>query len=93
MDYVLREDIPRISSQAKCEGSVDSEGCAEDISGVGEDLALATVLVEVVDPLVGRFPDDGPYPKCQVGCDKVHEAEASKEAEPLDDHLKLNNDK
>ena len=39
----------------------------------------------MVDPLVGRLPDDCAHPEREVGCHEVHEAEPGKEAEAFDD--------
>ena len=44
--------------------------------------------MNVVDPLVGGLPDDGPDPEREVGGDEVHEAEAREHAELLHDHLR-----
>ena len=43
--------------------------------------------VNVVNPLVGGLPDDGPDPQGEVGGHEVHEAEAGEHAELLDYHL------
>ena len=45
------------------------------------------MLVDCVDPLVGRLPDDGPDPQGEVGGHQVHEAEAGEQAEALDYNL------
>ena len=42
--------------------------------------------VNVVDPLVGRLPDDDPDPEREVGRHEVDEPEPSKQAKPLDNH-------
>ena len=39
----------------------------------------------MVDPLVGRLPDDCAHPEGEVRCHEVHEAEPGKEAEAFDD--------
>ena len=44
--------------------------------------------VEMVNPFVCRFPDDGSDPQGQVGGHQVHEAEAGEQAETLHDNLK-----
>ena len=43
--------------------------------------------MNVVDPLVGGLPDDGPDPEREVGGHQVHEAEPREHPELLHNHL------
>ena len=78
---------PGISPESQSQGSINSKWCAENISSSERSLSLTPVLVEVVDPLVGRLPDDGPDPQGQVGGHQVHEPEPGKEPKAFNDDL------
>lgn len=45
--------------------------------------------VHMMNPLVGRLPNDGPDPQGQVGGHQVHESESGKQSEPFHYHLRV----
>ena len=74
------------------DGRVTEAGAAghDAVAGRGsvqDELDMRLVPVYVVDPLVGRLPDDGPDPEGQVRGHHVHEPEAGHQAEALHNYL------
>ncbi len=57
--------------------------------GLLDPLRLTSIVIDVMQPLVGRLPHDGPDPEGEVRGHEVHETETRKEAETLDDHLRV----
>ena len=54
-------------------------------------LGLTPVLVQMVNPFVGRLPNDCSNPERQIRRDKMHESESGEESETFDDHLDVGN--
>ena len=46
---------------------------------------IDALSVDVMDPLVGRLPDDGPHPQRQVGRHQMDESKPSEQAKSLND--------
>ena len=72
------ENSPR--PESKSDGRVTKSSAAGDDALAGgpvrDKLDVRLVPVDVMDPLVGRLPNDGANPQRQVGGHHVHEAES-----------------
>ena len=82
--------VPNVSNRPVSEEKVVAASIPDGHRSVGhsDDISVETDLgdglgVDVVDPFVGRLPDDRSHPEGKVRCHKVHESKPERELKAI----------